>query len=72
MTRPRDRSTATPLRIATLFGAAVVALACLPRDGVPAVCPQVAQGDLVVSELRGPQEGADSFGQWIEVFNASD
>lgn len=52
--------------------AAVAAVACLPRDGVSAVCPDVEEGDLVVSELRGPQEGADSFGQWIEVYNAGE
>ena len=40
-----------------------------PED-VP--CPDIAEGELVITELRGPQDGDDSFGEWIELFNASD
>jgi hypothetical protein len=43
----------------------------------PALCPDLAAGDLVVTELRGkqptPADGAptDTGGQWIELYNAS-
>lgn len=45
--------------------------ACV-RDPIERICPDLAPGDLVVSEFRGPQTGADSYGQWIEVYNAGD
>jgi hypothetical protein len=38
------------------------------------VCPDVAAGDLVVTEVRGvqtPADLADLDGPWIELFNAS-
>ncbi len=35
-------------------------------------CPDVAEGDLVITEIRGPQSGGDNRGQWFEVYNASD
>ncbi len=33
-------------------------------------CPDLAEGDLVISEMRGPQSG--SYRQWIEVYNPTD
>lgn len=39
------------------------------RDPVDQVCPAIAEGDLVVTEVRGPQD--DLEGPWIELFNAS-
>jgi hypothetical protein len=46
-------------------------LACArePRD---VECPDVAAGDLVLSEVRGSQSGADTWGEWVEVYNATD
>ena len=35
-------------------------------------CPNVAAGELVVTEFRGSQDGADTYGEWLEVFNAGD
>ena len=55
--------------------AAVLGLSLLlgcPREPEDVPCPDVAEGDLVITELRGPQDGNDSFGQWIELFNASE
>jgi len=53
-----------------VFGCALVA-AC-ERGPVETVCPAVNEGDLVITELRGPQGGgADTWGQWIELYNAS-
>jgi hypothetical protein len=39
------------------------------RDPVEAICPPIGAGDLVVTEIRGPQD--DSLGPWIELYNAS-
>lgn len=39
------------------------------RDPVEAVCPALGEGDLRVSELRGPQSGGDTWGEWIELEN---
>lgn len=43
-------------------------VACGARDPV-AVCPPVAPGDLVVTELMGDEDLAN--GMWIELYNAS-
>ncbi len=40
-------------------------------DPLEVPCPDLAAGDLVVTEIRGPQTGADMYGEWIEVFNAT-
>jgi hypothetical protein len=52
-----------------------VALACAQnactRDPLDEVCPAVAPGELVVTEVRGSQSGSDGYGQWIEIYNAS-
>jgi hypothetical protein len=45
-------------------------LGCI-REPLPDICPSVEVGELVISELRGPQEGDDSFGHYIEVYNAA-
>lgn len=43
------------------------------RDSITPICPAVAPGDLVISELRGAQSGggADTWGAWVELYNAS-
>lgn len=33
---------------------------------------ELDEGDLVITEIRGPQEGADTRGEWFEIFNATD
>jgi hypothetical protein len=43
-------------------------LGCI-REPLPDICPSVEVGELVISELRGPQAGDDSFGHYIEVYN---
>lgn len=52
-----------------LRGVPLIALGACAHDPAPELCPDVAAGDLVVTELRGEQSGADSWGQWIEVQN---
>jgi hypothetical protein len=49
----------------------VVAASGCVRDPVEQVCPDAAVGDLVVTEIRGPQSGGDTYGKWIELYNAS-
>jgi hypothetical protein len=52
--------------------AAVMTIVCgCTREPEAFLCPDVEEGELVVSELRGPQSGVDTWGQWIELFNAS-
>lgn len=50
---------------------AICLVAGCTRDPVTAVCPTIAAGDLVVTEIRGPQTPDDSNGPWVELFNAS-
>jgi hypothetical protein len=35
------------------------------------VCTPVDSGELVISEIRGPQTAVDTYGQWIELHNSS-
>lgn len=49
----------------------VAAAAGCAREPLDEVCPPLAAGDLAVSEIRGPQTGTDTWGQWIEVYNAT-
>ncbi len=48
----------------------LLALGCV-RPPLSAGCPDLQEGDLVISELRGAQSGTDTLGQWIELYNAS-
>jgi len=48
----------------------VLAPACV-RAPAEAVCPDLAPGELVLTELRGPQATEDAGGTWLELYNAS-
>jgi hypothetical protein len=52
---------------------ATALLACV-REPLDDTCPDVAEGDLVITEIRGPQSANSQtiYRQWIEVYNASD
>ena len=52
-------------------GLAILGLVGCARDPVDAVCPQLTAGDLVLTEVRGPQNPEDTDGPWIELFNAT-
>lgn len=40
------------------------------RDPIEAECPNLAEGQLVITEVRGPQmDDADTLGSWVELFN---
>lgn len=56
------------MRLLGLFVA--LAVGCV-RDPAPAECPAIGVGDLVVTEVRGPQKPEDALGVWIELYNAS-
>lgn len=52
--------------------AASTALACV-RAPAEEICPAVGPGDLVFTEIRGPQaEARDTHGQWIEILSIRD
>ncbi len=53
-------------------GLVVIASAGCSRPPLGQFCPDVAEGELVITEIRGPQTGGDNRGQWFEVYNASD
>lgn len=41
------------------------------REPLPCLL-ELDEGDLVLTEIRGPQEGVDTRGEWFEIFNATD
>ncbi|MFO7567094.1 MAG: hypothetical protein R6X02_30900 [Enhygromyxa sp.] len=58
------------LRCAIVLVLALGLLGCERAPG-PEICPRIEPGDLVFSELRATQAGSDSFGHYIEIYNAS-
>lgn len=48
--------------------AAALQVACV-REPLTGACPEVAAGELVITEIRGAQPG---YYQWIELYNASE
>jgi hypothetical protein len=57
-----------------MTAAALAAFPACSREPLASICPDVAPGDLVITEVRGPQQGpdaADLSGEWIELYNAS-
>lgn len=54
-----------------LLGLLVALAVGCTRDPAPALCPDIGVGDLVVTELRGPQDADESLAPWIELYNAS-
>lgn len=60
-----------PLALAGVVCSSSLPVAC-ERSPLDDACPNVAAGELVVTEFRGSQDGADTYGEWLEVFNAGD
>jgi hypothetical protein len=52
------------------LASALVSTGACVRDPLPSACPELAAGDLVVTEIRGDQAG--SYRQWIEIYNVTD
>jgi hypothetical protein len=61
-------------RLSASLGAVYLSLviAGCVRDPLDVDCAALAAGDLVITELRGPQAESSSYRQWIEVYNARD
>jgi hypothetical protein len=58
--------------VVALALASLSLLAGCETDPAPHVCPDVADGGLVITELRGDQNPDDlTGGQWIELYNAT-
>lgn len=49
----------------------LVAAAGCAREPADAVCPDLGIGDLVITEIGGPQTGMDTLKPWVELYNAS-
>jgi hypothetical protein len=58
------------LRLAIGLAMTLGVCACA-HDPEDEICPAAGTGDLVITELRGEQTGGDTYGQWIEVYNAT-
>ena len=41
------------------------------RDEESRICPDVAEGDLVVTEIGGPQSGEETLAPFFEIYNAT-
>jgi hypothetical protein len=51
---------------------AIISLAGCVRDTEDRLCPDIDVGDLIITEVRGPQMPADAVnGEWVELYNAS-
>jgi hypothetical protein len=46
------------------------AAACV-REPLPEICPNVDEGELVISELRGDQSATNTYGHYVEIYNAA-
>ena len=69
----QSRERAALCRCAAAGGAAAIVLATFAcvREPLPEICPDVAVGELVLTELHGTQDvGSDP--KWIEIINRSD
>lgn len=60
-----------PNRIVLVAGAVGLVIGGCARDSLDWECPNVGEGDLVVTELRGKQSGTDIYREWIEIYNGS-
>lgn len=54
--------------MALSLGAAFGACA---HDEMPLLCQVARTGDLAISEIRGKQSDTDTWGEWVEFYNAS-
>lgn len=60
----------TRVRRAGLLVISLVLASCT-RDSAEALCPEAAEGDLVVTEISGPQMGNELLREYVELYNAS-
>ena len=60
------------MRGRNLLALGVAVLSGCAEPALGEICPDAQAGDVVVTELRGPQSGPDTLPQWIELANAAD
>ncbi len=60
----------THVRRACLFAISLVVAGCT-RDTAEALCPDIVEGDLVVTEIGGPQMDNELAPEFVELYNAS-
>ena len=53
-----------------MFVFSLVVAGCT-RDPAEAVCPEIVEGNLVVTEIGGPQTGNELLKEFVELYNAS-
>jgi hypothetical protein len=58
------------VRVGLIPLVAALSSACVREPG-PELCPEVARGELVITEFRGPPSPDDGTKPWVEVYNAS-
>lgn len=51
--------------------ALLVGSSACSREALDELCPGVAPGGLLVTEVRGDQSGEDAYGEWLEIYNGS-
>ncbi|MCA9706618.1 MAG: lamin tail domain-containing protein [Myxococcales bacterium] len=68
--RARPRASPWVRALGSIWLSGSAALGGCARE--PEACLlELSEGDVVISEIRGPQEGPDSRGEWFELYNAS-
>ncbi|MBL4687426.1 MAG: lamin tail domain-containing protein [Nannocystaceae bacterium] len=72
MASARNDSTANKRRALTGFSLLLALCSGCAREPLDATCSDLREGDLVITEIRGPQSGADTYGEWIELLNTRD
>lgn len=61
---------AVQLVTGVLAGCLVWVVGC-DEPALDEICPDISEGELVLTELRGNQNASNRSGQWVEIFNAS-
>jgi hypothetical protein len=61
----------TAVRFGLAVSCVLVATSGCARDPAEAVCPDITTGDLVITEIGGPQTGSDTLKPFVELYNAS-
>lgn len=68
---PRSRSWLRGVGSIALLGCATANIGGCVRE--PHACElQLERGDVIITEIRGPQDGTDTRGEWFELYNATD
>lgn len=58
-------------RVITAVGVIAALCGACEQGPLEISCPTIEAGELVVTEIHGPQTGNDQYGEWLELYNAS-